>query len=139
MLEVLQGIGLSNRKQYCSLGESNGNFVTCDIPQGSCLGPFLFIIYLNDFDDCLVLSKAGMYADNTHVTLTYDSMEELFVSAWEEMMDISEWMRINKLSINPQKTEYMIIGHPRRMNKISSHKPLMLNGVEIGMSRRPSR
>ena len=90
-----------------------------------------FITYLNDFEDCLVLSKAGMYADDTHVTVTSDSMEELFGSAREEMMNISEWMRINKLSINPQKTEYMIIGPPRRTNKISSHEPLMLNGAEI--------
>ena len=47
------------------------------------------------------------------------------------MMNMSEWMRINKLSINPQKTEYMISGHPRRTNKTSSHEPLMLNGAEI--------
>ena len=124
---------LSNRKQYCSLGDqkSSESFVTCGIPQGSCLGPLLFIIYLNDFEDCLVHSKAGMYADDTHVTLTSDSLAELFESAREEMMNISEWMRINKLSINPQKTEYMIIGHPRRTNKILSHEPLMLNGAEI--------
>ena len=96
---------LSNRKQYCSLGDqkSSESFVTCGIPQGSCLGPLLFIIYLNDFEDCLVHSKAGMYADDTHVTLTSDSLAELFESAREEMMNISEWMRINKLSINPQK------------------------------------
>ena len=65
-----------------------------------------------------------MYADDTHVTVTSDSMEEVFESAREEMMNISEWMRINQLSINPQKTEYMIIGHPRRTNKVSSHEPL---------------
>ena len=75
--------------------------------------------------------NAGMYADDTHVTLTSDSLAELFESAREEMMNISEWMRINKLSINPQKTEYMIIWHPRRTNKILSHELLMLNGAEI--------
>ena len=124
---------LGNRKQYCSLGDqkSSESLVTRGIPQGSCLGPLLFIIYLNDFEDCLVHSKAGMYADDTHVTLTSDSLAELLESAREEMMNISEWMRINKLSINPQKTEYMIIGHPRRTNKILSHEPLMLNGAEI--------
>ena len=96
---------LSNRKQYCSLGDqkSSESLVTCGIPQGSCLGPLLFIIYLNGFEDCLVLSKAGMYADDTHVTLKSDSLAELFESAREEMMNISEWMRIIKLSINPQK------------------------------------
>ena len=72
-----------------------------------------------------------MYADDTQVTLTSDSMAELFESARKEMMNISEWMRINKQSLNPQKTEYMIIGHPRRTNKILSHEPQMLNGAEI--------
>ena len=65
------------------------------------------------------------------MTLTSDTMAELFESAQEEMMNMSEWMRINKLSINPQKTEYMIIGHPQRMNKMLAHEPLMLNGAEI--------
>ena len=99
--------------------------------QCDCLGPLLFIIYLNEVENCLGLSKAGMYADDTHVTLTSDSTEELFESAREGMMNISEWMRINSLSINPQKTEYMIIRHPRRTNKILSHEPLTLNGSEI--------
>ena len=58
-------------------------------------------------------------------------MEELLEMAQEEIWNISEWMRINKLNINPQKTEYMIIGHPRRRNKISSHRQFTLNGSEI--------
>ena len=96
---------LSNRKQYCSLGDqtSSESLVTCGIPHGSCLGPLLFIIYLNDLEDCLVLSKAGMHADDTHVTLISDSMAELFENAQEEMTNISEWMRINKLSIKSTK------------------------------------
>ena len=124
---------LNNRRQYCSLGnqKSSESLVTCGIPQGSCLGLLLFIIYINDFESCLRQAKAGMYADDTHVTLTSDSIEELLEKAQEEMRNISEWMKINKLSIGPQKTEYMIIGHPRRINKISSHRPHILNGSEI--------
>ena len=47
-----------------------------------------------------MLSKAGMYADDTHVTLTSDSMEELFESVREEMMNISEWTRIYRIHDN---------------------------------------
>ena len=112
---------LSNRKQFCSVNgqKSGARLVTCGIPQGSCLGPLLFIIYLNDFEQCLEFSRASMYADDTHVTLTSNNVDDLITNAHRELRNISEWMRVNKLSANPRKTEYMIIGHPRRINDVS--------------------
>ena len=72
-----------------------------------------------------------MYADDTHVTLTSMNIEELVQKAQEELINISEWMRLNKLSANPKKTEYMIIGHPRRINKVEVNETLRLNDSEI--------
>ena len=124
---------LSNRKQFCSINgqQSGARLVTCGIPQGSCLGPLLFIIYLNDFEKCLEFSKASMYADDTHITLTSSNIDVLLTNANKELRNISEWMRVNKLSANPDKTEYMIIGHPRRTNKVEISQPLHLNDSEI--------
>ena len=49
-----------------------------------------------------------------------------------ELSDISTWMRINKLSDNPnKKTVYMINGHPRKINKTEVHEPLRMNGSDI--------
>ena len=86
--------------------------VNCGIPQGSCLGPLLFVIYLNDFEKCLGFSKASVNADDTTVTITSNEVQQ-------ELFNLSEWMRINKLSPNPTKIEYMIIGHSRTVHHIS--------------------
>ncbi len=60
-----------------------------------------------------------MYADDIHVTLASKSVDELVLKAHEELCNISEWMRLNKLSANPKKTEYVVIGHPNRTNRIA--------------------
>ena len=61
-------------------------------------------------------------ADDTHVTVTSKNVEELAHKAPEELAHISEYMRLNKLSANPQKTGYMIIGHPRRTTPLKFKK-----------------
>ena len=59
---------LSKRRQFCRVNGYNSKTmrVTCVIPQGSCLGPLLFTLYLNDFENCLQYSSASMYAYDTH-------------------------------------------------------------------------
>ena len=55
----------------------------------------------------------------------------LFENAQRELLNISESMRINKLTVNPKKTEYMLIGHPWKVNQLDVSEPLMLNYTEI--------
>ena len=90
------------------------------------MGPLLFMVYLNDFEKCLKASKAGMYADYTQVSLASSSVDELVRKAQDELSNIFEWMRLNKLSANPHKTEYMFIGHPNRANKITEQEKLKI-------------
>ena len=86
---------------------------------------------MNDFEEYLIESKAGLYADDTHITVASTNVENLIQKAQMELSSISTWVRINKLSANPKKTEYMIIGHPRKINKIEVHEPLRLNDSDI--------
>ena len=124
---------LKNRQQYCSLNgnKSSSRPVTCGIPQGSCLGPLLFILYLNDFETCLKFSKASLYADDREVSLTSNETGDLIQNFQSELENIPEWMRINKLSIHPEKTEFMVIDHPSRQSKLPELSPFYLDHTRI--------
>ena len=58
-----------------------------------------------------------MSADDMHGTITSNNLENLLENSQRELLNISIWMRINKLSANPKKTEYMLIVNPRKVNK----------------------
>ena len=124
---------LTNRKQFCSLNglHSKARKITCGIPQGSCLGPLLFIIYLKDLEEWLQSSRASIYADDTSLTITSSDPVKLVDDAHHEVLNISEWMRVNKLSPNPKKTEFMVIGHPLKTKNLDLPQALTLDGSDI--------
>ena len=121
---------LTNRKQFCSLNglRSKARKVTCGLPQGSCLGPLLFIIYLNDLEIYLQYSRASIYADDTSLTIASSDPVKLVDDAHHELLNISEWMRVNKLSPNPKKTEFMVIGHSLKTKNLNIPQTLRLDG-----------
>ena len=80
--------------------------VTFGILPGSFLGPLLSILCPNDCESCLQYSSGSMYADDTHTTISARDIEELVRKTQVELGNISEWMRINKMSTNLKKTEY---------------------------------
>ena len=110
---------LAGREQHCYVEgkSSNNRLVQCGIPQGSCLGPILFIIYMNDFEKCLEKSKPNMYTDDTSISYASMDMNELFNDIMDELDLVSTWVRQNKLSLNAEKSEFMLIGHPKQPNR----------------------
>ena len=82
---------LENRKQFCAANGLNSGTktVTCGILQGSCLGPLLFMIYFIDFEKCLIDSKAGLYADDTHITAVSTNVESLMQKTQMELSNTS--------------------------------------------------
>ena len=81
--------------------------------QGSCLGPLLFILYIKDFRNCLETTIQNMYADDPCVNIASENLNELTSNRFEknELEDISNRMRINKLNLNAGKSERVVIGH----------------------------
>ena len=124
---------LTSRKQYCVLNghKSSLKTVHCGIPQGSCLGPLLLILYVNDFEQCLKKCTPNMYADDTSITCSGEDIYDLCNDLKAEIENITEWLRQNKLSLNTAKTEYMVVGHKRQTNQIPGLLEVNVNGEPI--------
>ena len=95
---------------------SNSRSVSCGVPQGSNLGPLLFLIYINDLPNCLSTASPRMFADDTNVSLASSTLHELENVLNQELQNLNIWLKVNKLSLNIAKTEYMIIGSRQRLN-----------------------
>lgn len=104
---------LGNRKQYVNYRGSNSavHAVECGVPQGSVLGPLLFIIYTNDLPNCLNITKAILFADDTTVYLASNDDKYLYSTMNRELDKLTDWFRANKLSLNISKTNYMLFSH----------------------------
>ena len=78
------------------------------VPQGSVLGPLLFIIYSNDLPYSLQHCETMLFADDTTVYFTRANMQTLYRSANSDLSTLDYWFRANQLSVNPTKTKYIL-------------------------------
>ena len=99
--------------EICQLSAST---VTCGVPQGSILGPLLFLMYINDLPNFLRIAAPRMFADDTSITLSAKTVADLKLAVTSELNNLTCWLRANKLSSNVAKTELMIIGSRQRLN-----------------------
>ena len=97
--------------QCCRINgvDSNINDINVGVPQGSCLGPLLFLVYINDLPCIVKNSKVSMYADDTSIYHSSKDIMQLNTALNEELRRFDRWLQGNKLSLSVAKTRSMLI------------------------------
>ena len=112
---------LNGRQQYVFLnGESSDlKSINCGVPQGSVLGPLLFLLYINDLPNISKILDFFLFADDTNIYYQDDSLIKLEKIVNKEIRKLYLWLNVNRLSLNIDKTNFVIF-HP-------FNKPLKTN------------
>ena len=102
---------LENRRQYVCINDSNSECldVKCGVPQGSILGPALFILYVNDMCNVSKSLKYILFADDTNLFYAGKDLNEVCELVSRELNILHMWFQVNKLSLNVAKTNFMIL------------------------------
>ena len=123
---------LTNRKQYVKIKNENSDLksISCGVPQGSVLGPLLFIIYINDLAYNCKEGIFRIFADDTGIFCHSHDLNSLIVKAKIVLKHIMEWFKLNKLTLNISKTCFIIF-RSNRYNSINIPDSITYDNITI--------
>ena len=120
----------SNRKQYISYNSkkcTTFESTTYGVPQGSILGPLLFLLYVNDLPNATNVLDPIMFADDTNLFYSHHDIKTLFSTVNEELEKLGGWFTANRLLMNIKKTKYTFF----HKNSVKDNIPLKLPDLHI--------
>ena len=107
---------LSNREQYVSVNGHNSccQKCTCGVPQGSVLGPLLFLIYINDISKPSSKLLSFLFVDDTNIYFESENLQQLQKVLNNKLKCIKKWLDANKLALNIEKVNFIILHSPQK-------------------------
>ena len=111
---------LSNRHQKCQINRfvSSQQLLRCGVPQGSILGPLLFLLYINDLPKCLNSTRLRLFADDTNLIASGNSIADIELAVNSDLDNLRNWVIANKLNLN--------VGSPQMIRNVSNFQPNIL-------------
>ena len=121
---------LNGRSQFtfCNNKSSDIKPITCGVPQGSVLGPLLFLLYINDLPNISNKLKFYLFADDTNIFYQCSKLDSLQTTVNTELKKLSIWLNSNRLALNISKTNFVIFASK---NKPLKNVTLLLNKKAI--------
>ena len=121
-----------NRSQYVSINSTDSQLldIVCGVPQGSTLGPLLFLLYINDLRFSLIHSNASHFADDTCITYANKNLKTLESNINYDLKSVTEWLRANRLSLNVDKTKLLLFC-TKGNKQVEDNISIKLQGIKL--------